>query len=98
MLNDTMVVFGTELGATAAEQGWVNDGRDHQPARLSRGGWPAGGAEGRHGVRANQTISVITSPEKKVTGPNSTPPCCTCLGLDHTKLKYPPRGAASFAD
>ncbi len=84
LLDDTLVVFGTEFGRTPAAQG--NDGRDHHPHAFSM--WLAGG-----GVRGG-TIHGETDEfgyyvaRDKVTLPDFHATLLHLLGLDHTRLTY----------
>ena len=76
LLNDTLVIFGTEFGRTPAAQG--TDGRDHHPHAFSI--WMAGGGVqgGRPTVR--RTNSATMWPRTKSRCPTSTPPFCICSG------------------
>src|SRR5579872_4895604 len=84
LLNDTLVVFGTEFGRTPAAQG--NDGRDHHPHAFSM--WLAGG-----GVRGGMTYGQSDEfgyyvAENKVTMPDFHATLLHLLGMDHTRLTY----------
>ena len=84
MLDDTLVVFGTEFGRTPAAQG--ADGRDHHPHAFSM--WMAGG-----GIKSGITHGATDDfgyyvAEKKVTIPDFHATILHLLGLDHTKLTY----------
>jgi hypothetical protein len=84
LLNDTLVVFGTEFGRTPAAQG--NDGRDHHPHAFSM--WLAGG-----GIKGGMTHGSTDDfgdyvAEKKVTIPDFHATILHLLGLDHTKLTF----------
>jgi uncharacterized protein (DUF1501 family) len=84
MLDDTLVVFGTEFGRTPAAQG--TDGRDHHPHAFSM--WLAGG-----GIRGGMTHGATDEfgyyvAEKKVTIPDFHATILHLLGLEHTKLTF----------
>ena len=84
MLDDTLVIFGTEFGRTPAAQG--NDGRDHHPHAFSI--WMAGG-----GVRGGMAYGLTDEfgyyvAENKVTMPDFHATILHLLGLDHTRLTY----------
>ena len=84
LLNDTLVVFGTEFGRTPAAQG--TDGRDHHPHAFSM--WLAGG-----GIRGGMTHGQSDEfgyyvAENKVTMPDFHATLLHLLGFDHTKLTY----------
>jgi hypothetical protein len=84
MLNDTLVVFGTEFGRTPAAQG--TDGRDHHPHAFSM--WLAGG-----GIKGGMTHGSTDEfgyyvAEKKVTIPDFHATILHLLGLDHTRLTF----------
>lgn len=84
LLNETLVIFGTEFGRTPAAQG--PDGRDHHPHAFSV--WMAGG-----GVRGGMTYGQTDEfgyyvAENKVTMPDFHATILHLLGLDHTKLTY----------
>src|SRR5438045_8635735 len=66
LLDDTLVIFGTEFGRTPAAQG--TDGRDHQPHAFSV--WLAGGGA-RGGATHGQTDDFAdTLTANKVTMPD----------------------------
>jgi hypothetical protein len=84
MLDDTLVIFGTEFGRTPAAQG--NDGRDHHPHAFSV--WLAGG-----GVKGGMAYGKTDEfgyyvAENKVTMPDFHATILHLLGLDHTRLTY----------
>jgi hypothetical protein len=84
LLDDTLVVFGTEFGRTPASQG--TDGRDHHPHAFSM--WLAGG-----GVKGGMTYGATDEfgyyvVENKVTIPDFHATILHLLGLDHTRLTY----------
>lgn len=84
MLDDTLVIFGTEFGRTPAAQG--GDGRDHHPHAFSV--WMAGG-----GVRGGMTYGQTDDfgyyvAENKVTMPDFHATILHLLGLDHERLTY----------
>lgn len=84
LLNDTLVIFGTEFGRTPAAQG--NDGRDHHPHAFSV--WMAGGGV-RGGMAYGQTDEFgYYVAENKVTMPDFHATILHLLGLDHTRLTY----------
>ena len=84
MLDDTLVIFGTEFGRTPAAQG--NDGRDHHPHAFSI--WMAGGGV-RGGMAYGQTDEFgYYVAESKVTMPDFHATILHLLGLDHTRLTY----------
>ncbi len=84
LLDETLVVFGTEFGRTPAAQG--TDGRDHHPHAFSM--WMAGG-----GVRGGMTYGRTDEfgyyvVDKKVTIPDFHATILHLLGLEHTRLTY----------
>jgi hypothetical protein len=84
MLDDTLVIFGTEFGRTPAAQG--TDGRDHHPHAFSV--WMAGG-----GIRGGTTYGQTDEfgyyvHENKVTMPDFHATILHLLGLDHQRLTY----------
>ncbi len=84
LLDDTLVVFGTEFGRTPAAQG--PDGRDHHPHAFSI--WMAGG-----GVKGGMTYGTTDEfgyyvAENKVTMPDFHATILHLLGLDHRKLTF----------
>jgi hypothetical protein len=84
LLDDTLVIFGTEFGRTPASQG--SDGRDHHPHAFSM--WLAGGGV-RGGTIHGQTDEFgYYVAENKVTIPDLHATILHLLGLDHTRLTY----------
>jgi hypothetical protein len=84
LLDETLVVFGTEFGRTPAAQG--NDGRDHHPHAFSM--WLAGGGV-RGGIVHGKTDDFgYYVAENKVTIPDLHATILHLLGLDHTKLTF----------
>jgi hypothetical protein len=84
LLDDTLVVFGTEFGRTPAAQG--TDGRDHHPHAFSM--WLAGG-----GVRGGMTHGATDDfgyyiAEGRVTMHDLHATILHLLGLDHARLTY----------
>lgn len=84
LLQDTLVIFGTEFGRTPAAQG--TDGRDHHPHAFSV--WLAGG-----GIRGGMTYGQTDEfgyyvAENKVTMPDFHATILHLLGLDHERLTY----------
>jgi hypothetical protein len=84
LLDETLVVWGTEFGRTPAAQG--TDGRDHHPHAFSM--WMAGG-----GVRGGMTYGTTDEfgyyvAENKVTIPDLHATILHLLGLDHERLTY----------
>jgi hypothetical protein len=85
LLDDTLVVFGTEFGRTPASQGGT-DGRDHHPHAFSM--WMAGG-----GIKGGMTYGTTDEfgyyvAENKVTLPDFHATILHLLGLGHTKLTF----------
>lgn len=84
LLDDTLVIFGTEFGRTPAAQG--NDGRDHHPHAFSM--WLAGGGI-RGGMTHGQTDDFgYYVAENKVTIPDFHATILHLLGFDHTQLTF----------
>ncbi|RLT02271.1 MAG: DUF1501 domain-containing protein [Planctomycetota bacterium] len=84
LLDDTLVIFGTEFGRTPAAQG--TDGRDHHPHAFSV--WLAGGGV-RGGMAYGQTDDYgYYVAENKVTMPDFHATILHLLGLDHERLTY----------
>jgi hypothetical protein len=84
LLDETLVIFGTEFGRTPASQG--SDGRDHHPHAFSM--WLAGGGvKGgtAHGLTDEFGYYVL---DGKVTMPDFHATVLHLLGLDHTRLTY----------
>ena len=84
LLDETLVIFGTEFGRTPAAQG--TDGRDHHPHAFST--WMAGGGV-KGGIAYGQTDEFgyyVT--ENKVTMPDFHATILHLLGFDHTRLTY----------
>lgn len=84
LLDDTLVIFGTEFGRTPAAQG--TDGRDHHPHAFSI--WMAGG-----GIRGGMTHGETDEfgyyvVKNKVTMPDFHATILHTLGLDHARLTY----------
>ncbi len=84
MLDETLVVFGTEFGRTPAAQG--GDGRDHHPHAFSM--WLAGGGI-RGGLVHGETDEFgyyVVRDEVNVHDLHAT--ILHLLGLDHERLTY----------
>ncbi len=84
LLDDTLVIFGTEFGRTPAAQG--SDGRDHHPHAFSM--WLAGG-----GIKGGQVYGKTDEfgyyvVENKVMIPDLHATILHLLGLDHTRLTF----------
>jgi hypothetical protein len=84
LLEDTLVVWGTEFGRTPASQG--ADGRDHHPHAFSM--WLAGG-----GIKGGMVYGKTDEfgyyvAEDRVTMPDFHATALHLLGLNHTKLTY----------
>jgi Protein of unknown function (DUF1501) len=84
MLDETLVVFGTEFGRTPAAQG--KDGRDHHPHAFSM--WLAGGGVKGGIVHGRTDEFGYYVAHDKVTIPDFHATLLHLLGLDHTKLTY----------
>ncbi len=84
MLDDTLVVLGTEFGRTPAAQG--SDGRDHHPHAFSM--LLAGGGV-RGGMKYGQTDDFgYYVAENRVSIPDLHATILHLLGLDHERLTY----------
>lgn len=84
MLQETLVIFGTEFGRTPAAQG--TDGRDHHPHAF--GIWLAGGGV-RGGMAYGQTDEYgYYVAANKVTMPDFRATVLHLLGLDHELLTF----------
>jgi hypothetical protein len=84
LLDDTLVIWGTEFGRTPAAQG--TDGRDHHPHAFSM--WLAGGGiQGgiTHGKTDEFGYYIV---ENTVTLHDLHATILHLLGLDHTKLTF----------
>ena len=87
LLDDTLVIFGTEFGRTPAAQG--TDGRDHHPHAFSI--WMAGGGV-RGGMAYGQTDEYgYYVAENKVTMPDFHATILHLLGLGSRAPHLPPR-------
>ena len=84
MLDDTLVVFGTEFGRTPAAQG--KDGRDHHPHAFSM--WLAGGGVKGGVVHGRTDDFGYYVAHDKVTIPDLHATILHLLGMDHTRLTY----------
>jgi len=84
LLNDTLLIWGTEFGRSPAVQG--KDGRDHNPYGFSI--WMAGG-----GIKGGMTYGATDdfgwhAVENKVHIHDWHATILHLMGLDHTKLTY----------
>jgi hypothetical protein len=84
LLDDTLVIFGTEFGRTPASQG--TDGRDHHPHAFSV--WLAGGGVKGGTVHGRTDEFGYYVAEHKVTINDLHATILHLLGLDHTRLTY----------
>jgi hypothetical protein len=84
LLDETLVIFGTEFGRTPAAQG--TDGRDHHPHAFSV--WLAGGGVKGGIVHGKTDEFGYYVAENKVTIPDFHATILHLLGLDHTQLTY----------
>jgi hypothetical protein len=86
MLDDTIVVFGTEFGRSPGAEG---TGRDHHPQAFSA--WLAGGGikGGTHHGRTDELGFHAVEDRHYVTDIHAT--VLHCLGLDSRKLEVPGR-------
>ena len=91
LLDDTLVIWGGEFGRTPFLQGKIEEteavGPRPSSLRLHRSGWPAA-ASSRASATARPTTSASTPSKTRSTSTTSRPRCCTCLGIDHTRLTY----------
>ena len=85
LLNDTLVVWGTEFGRTPGAQG--ADGRDHHPYGFSI---RLGAGVKKGVVRGRRTRSASTRPRTGTTSPTSRDRL-TLMGLDSRRLEVPGR-------
>ena len=84
LLEDTLVIFGTEFGRSPAVQG--KDGRDHNPTGFTI--WMAGGGV-KPGIRYGATDEFgWYAVENKMTLNDFHATVLHLTGLDHTKLTY----------
>ena len=84
LLEDTLVIFGTEFGRSPAVQG--KDGRDHNPTGFTI--WMAGGGV-RPGIRYGATDEFgWYAVENKMTFNDFHATVLHLMGLDHTRLTY----------
>jgi uncharacterized protein (DUF1501 family) len=84
MLDDTLVVFGTEFGRTPAAQG--KDGRDHHPHAFSM--WMAGGGVRGGTVHGETDEFGYYVVRDKVAIPDFHATILHLLGLDHKRLTF----------
>lgn len=93
LLQDTLVVWGSEFGRTSYSQGNIDDpnyGRDHHPRCYTV--WLAGGGV-RPGVVYGQTDELgynVAENGVHVHDLNAT--ILHCLGINHRRLTYPFKG------
>ena len=98
LLDDTLVVFGTEFGRTSFAQGTLkgNFGRDHHGGNFSV--WMAGGGV-KAGITYGETddfsYNIVKDPVH-IHDLNAT--ILHLLGIDHMKLTYRVAGARLPAD
>ena len=84
MLDDTLIVFGSEFGRTPMAQG---NGRDHHIAGFTM--WLAGGGiKRRHVATAAPTSSATTPSIDRVARPRPARHDPAQMGIDHQKLTY----------
>ena len=84
LLEDTLVIFGTEFGRSPAVQG--KDGRDHNPTGFTI--WMAGGGI-KPGIRYGATDEFgWYAVENKMTFNDFHATVLHLMGLDHTRLTY----------
>src|SRR5206468_12179079 len=88
LLDDTLVVFGTEFGRTSFAQGALKGGygRDHHGGSFSvwlAGGGIKGGAV--HGETDDFCYNIVKDPVH-IRDINAT--ILHCLGIDHRRLTY----------
>jgi hypothetical protein len=93
LLDDTLVVWGSEFGRTSFSQGALDDpnyGRDHHPRCYTL--WLAGGGV-RAGIVHGKTDELGYNVEENpvhVHDLNAT--LLHCLGIDHRRLTFPHQG------
>jgi uncharacterized protein (DUF1501 family) len=90
LLDDTLVVWGTEFGRTSLGQNDSPDGRDHHPYAFNI--WMAGGGI-KPGFSFGETDDIGWSPVKDavdVADVHAT--ILRLFGIDHMALTYPYRG------
>ncbi len=84
MLDDTLVVWGTEFGRTPAAEG--TDGRDHNPYGFTL--WMAGGGT-KGGIAYGATDEIgYKAVENRVSMYDLHATILHLLGMDHTKLTF----------
>jgi hypothetical protein len=84
LLEDTLVVWGTEFGRTPASQG--TDGRDHHPHAFTM--WLAGaGVKGGTVYGATDEFGYYVA-QNKVTMADFHATILHLLGMDHSRLTY----------
>ena len=84
LLDETLVVWGTEFGRTPAAQG--SDGRDHHPHAFSM--WMAGGGiKGGSVYGATDPLGYYVT-ENPCTMPDFHATVLHLLGIDHRRLTY----------
>jgi hypothetical protein len=84
LLEDTLVIFGTEFGRTPASQG--SDGRDHHPHAYSM--WMAGGGVKGGTIYGKTDEFGYYVVEDMATIPDLHATILHLLGLEHTKLTF----------
>ena len=84
LLDETLVVWGTEFGRTPVAQG--TDGRDHNPYGFTM--WLAGGGVAAGKAYGNTDEFGYFAVEKKVSMYDLHATILHLLGFDHTKLTY----------
>ena len=88
LLDETLVVWGTEFGRTPVSQG--TDGRDHNPYGFTM--WLAGGGV-KGGIAYGETDELgYKAVKDRVSMYDFHATLLHLLGIDHTKLTYPYNG------
>jgi len=88
LLDDTLVVWGTEFGRTPVSQG--GDGRDHNPYGFTM--WLAGGGV-KGGMAYGETDELgYKAVKDRVSMYDFHATLLHLLGIDHTRLTYPYNG------
>jgi len=88
-LDDTLVLFTTEFGRTPFTQSAADQvGKGATTISMASPSGSPAPAEARRRLRGDGRRRLEGCRKTASPGPTSTPPCCICLGIDHTRLTF----------